>query len=158
MAWQRLFAINVIGPYLCARTVLPHMLEKGHGRIINVSSGAAEHNIEGGGAYCASKAALERFSGTLAAEVEGSGVVVTTFRPGIVDTAMQVELRHAPEHLFPKAALWQSWFDQGKLRETSIPAQAMLWLASNFAQDVNGQSFNIDDESFWTRVVTDLNL
>ena len=158
VAWQRLFAINVIGPYLCARTVLPHMLEKGYGRIINVSSGAAGSNIEGAGAYCASKAAMERFAGTLAIEVKDSGVVVTTFRPGIVDTAMQAELRHAPQHLFPKAALWQSWYDEGKLRETSGPAQAMLWLASHFAQDVNGQNFSIDDEAFWNRVVADLNL
>ena len=158
VAWRRLIAINVVGPYLCARTVLPHMLEKGFGRIINVSSGAAEANIEGAGAYCASKAALERFSQTLAVEVEGSGVVVTTFRPGIVDTAMQAELRQAPEHLFPRAALWQSWLDKDKLKPASAPAQAILWLASNFAHAANGKSFNIDDVSFWSRVAADLSL
>ena len=156
LAWQRLIAINVVGPYLCARAVLPHMLDKGHGRIINISSGAAESNIEGVAAYCASKAALERFSGTLAAEVANRGVVVTAFRPGIVDTSMQAEMRQTPEHRFPRVADWQTWHDEGQLRSSNEPAQAILWLASRFAKDVNGQTFSINDELFRQRLTTDL--
>ena len=80
------------------------MLDRGSGRIINVSSGVAEINLEGTSAYNASKAALERFSGTLATEVANNGIVVTTFRPGIVDTAMQAEMRQTPAHLFPRVS------------------------------------------------------
>lgn len=158
MAWQRLIAINVIGPYLCARAVLPHMLDKGKGRIINVSSGAAEANLPGASAYTASKAALERFSGTLAVEVAGTGVVVTTFRPGIVDTTMQAVIRETPAHLFPRVDRWQAWHSNGQLRPAHEPAQAIVWLASSYAADVNGQLFSIDDESFRQRVTSDLGI
>ena len=156
MAWQKLIAINVMGPYLCAKTVLPHMLDKGSGRIINVSSGVADINLAGASAYCASKAALERFTGTLAVEVADSGVVVTNFRPGIVDTAMQNEMRETPKNYFPLADKFQSWFDEGQLRSSKEPAQGMVWLASHFAQDSNGQTFNIDDEAFRQQIASDL--
>jgi NAD(P)-dependent dehydrogenase (short-subunit alcohol dehydrogenase family) len=155
-AWQKLIAVNVLGPYLCARAVLPHMLDKGFGRIINVSSGAAESNLVGASAYNTSKAALERFSGTLAAEVEGSGVVVTTLWPGIVDTRMQAEIRETPAHLFPLVSTWQAWQDEGQLRPASEPAQAILWLASRFAGETNGRRFSIDDEAFRRRIAVDL--
>jgi NAD(P)-dependent dehydrogenase (short-subunit alcohol dehydrogenase family) len=156
VAWQKLIAVNVIGPYLCARAVLPHLLDKRRGRIINVSSGAAESNLVGTSAYNTSKAALERFSSTLAAETEGSGVVVTALRPGIVDTAMQARVRETPAHLFPRVSTFQSWHERGQLRPATEPAQAILWLASHFARDVNGQLFSIDDEAFRQRIASDL--
>lgn len=151
-AWQRLIAVNVIAPYLCARTVLPHMLERGSGRIINISSGAAETNLEGASAYTTSKAALERFSGTLAAEVSGTGIEVTAFRPGIVDTPMQGEMRKTPKHLFPRVGRWQSWYDNNQLRPAAEPALAILWLASVCDGQTNGQTFSLDDEAFRQRL------
>jgi 3-oxoacyl-[acyl-carrier protein] reductase len=156
IAWQRLIAINVVGPYLCARAVIPQMLERGSGRIINVSSGVAERNLEGASAYNASKAALERFSGTLAAELTGSGIVVATFRPGQVDTPMQAEIRRTPTYLFPKVAAWEAVYREGRLHSPLKPAQAILWLASEYAKDCNGQLFNIDDRSFQERLALDL--
>ena len=155
-AWQRLIAINVTGPYLCTRAVLPHMLERGSGRIINVSSGVAAANHPGTSAYNASKAALERFSGTLAAEVASSGIVVTVFRPGFVDTAMQTELRQTPAHIFPRAAEFQARLDQGLLRSPIEPARGILWLASHFAKNANGQLFNMNDDAFQQRIEADL--
>lgn len=156
LAWSKLIAINLIGPYLCARAVLPHMLERGSGWIINLSSQAAVMDIVGNGAYNASKAALERFSGTLAAEVEGSGLVVTVFRPGIVDTPMQAEIRRTPAHIFPRVGEWQAFYDRGQLRPPAEPAQALLWLASDFAKNSNGQLFRINDPAFQKQIATDL--
>ncbi|MCB0167246.1 MAG: SDR family oxidoreductase [Anaerolineae bacterium] len=156
VAWQKLIAVNVIGPYLCARAVLPHMLEKGSGRIINISSGAAERDIIGASAYNTSKAALERFSSTLAAELTETNIVVTVLRPGIVDTSMQASMRQTPKHIFPLASNWQDWYDQGQLRSPNEPAQAVLWLASRFAQGANGQMFSIDDEAFRQQIAADL--
>lgn len=155
-AWQQAIAVNVMGPYLCTRAVLPHMLERGAGRIINISSGAAESNLAGASAYTASKAALERFSGTLATEVANSGVVVTTLRPGIVDTAMQTEMRQTPAQRFPLVDTWQRWHQTGQLRPASEPAQAILWLASHFADDANGQLFSMDDAAFREQIGADL--
>jgi 3-oxoacyl-[acyl-carrier protein] reductase len=155
-AWQELMAINVTGPYLCARSVLPHMLDRGSGHIINISSGAADSNIEGLSAYNASKAALERFSGVLAEEVNSYGLVVTVLRPGIVDTAMQTEIRQTPVHRLPKVGLWQKWHQQNLLREAGEPADAILWLSSSFANGSNGHIFSIDDELFQQRIAADL--
>ncbi len=155
-AWKNLININVVGPYLCARSVLPHMLERGTGHIVNVSSGAADFNLEGASAYTASKAALERFSGTLATEVAHTNIVVTAFRPGIVDTAMQTELRNTPVRHFPKVELWREWHNTGQLRPGTEPAQAILWLSSHFAKDSNGKLFNIDDDAFRRQLAQDL--
>jgi NAD(P)-dependent dehydrogenase (short-subunit alcohol dehydrogenase family) len=157
-AWQKLIAVNVIGPYLCVRAVLPHMLERGSGRVVNISSGAADKNLKGASAYNVSKAAIERFSGTLAAEVEDRNIVVTVLRPGVVDTPMQSEIRQSPTHRFPRVADWQALFDRGQLRPATEPAWAVLWLASRFARDSNGQVFSIDDPVFRQRIASDLGL
>ncbi len=156
LAWQQLVAVNVVGPYLCSRVVLPHMLEKGAGRIINISSGAAEINLVGASAYNASKAALERFSGTLAAEVEGTGIKVSAFRPGIVNTQMQRDIRHTPTQQFPRVDDWQAWHRNGQLRPPHEPSLAILWLASRFAADVEAHLFSLDDPTFRQRLATDL--
>ena len=155
-AWQEAIAVNVIGPYLCARAVLPHMLERGSGRIINLSSGMAARNVASTSAYSASKAAVERFSGILALEVEGRGIVVVILRPGVVDTSMQAELRQTPRHLLPAVDRWQALHDQGNLRPPAEPAEAILWLSSPFANDCNGQCFNLDDSDFRKRFAADL--
>jgi len=155
-AWQTLMAVNVIGPYLCSRAVLPHMLDRGSGHIINISSGAAKSNIAGLSAYNASKAALERFGGVLAEEVRSCGLVVTTLRPGVVDTPMQTELRQTPSHRLPQVDRWQKWHRDNLLRTAAEPADAILWLASPFAAESNGHIFSIDDEQFQQRIAADL--
>ncbi len=157
-AWQQAIAVHVIGPYLCARVVLPHMLERGTGRIINISSGAADSNLQGASAYTASKAALERFSGTLAAETESTGVAVSVLRPGIVDTAMQTDMRQTPAHRFPLVNLWQQWYETEQLRPAKEPAEAVLWLASHFARDTNGKVLSLDDDAFRQQMASDLEL
>lgn len=158
LAWQKLIAVNVIGPYLCARVVLPHMLDRGSGRIINISSALADRSLEGLSAYTVSKAALERLSSTLATEVQNRGIVVTTLRPGGVDTSMQADIRRTPAHFFPKVGRWETMYTEGRLRPPTDPAQAILWLASHFAQDCNGQLLDLEDEAFWRQVTTDLDL
>ena len=155
LSWSKLIGVNVIGPYLCCRVVLPHFLEKNSGRIINISSGAAERIIEGASAYNASKAALEQFTGTLAAEVAETGIKVSALRPGIVDTPMQSQIRDTPSHLFPLAHVWQSWHDGGQLRPAEEPALAILWLASRFSQGIGDYVFSIDDEEFRRLIAAD---
>jgi NAD(P)-dependent dehydrogenase (short-subunit alcohol dehydrogenase family) len=155
-AWQQLIQVNVVGPYLCSRAVLPHMLDRGSGRIINISSGVAEKNIKGLSAYSVSKAALERFSGVLAIEMASSEVVVAVLRPGVVDTPMQADLRKTPGHLFPRVSAWQDLHLEGQLRPPEEPAQAILWLASHFGRDSNGQILRLDDDQFRQQIATDL--
>ena len=88
--WWRVFEVNLFGPFLCCRAVVPGMLERRHGRIVNVGSGAAYlpvgSTVETG--YGASKAGLYRFGEMLAAQLDGTGVVVFTISPGLVRTDM----------------------------------------------------------------------
>jgi NAD(P)-dependent dehydrogenase (short-subunit alcohol dehydrogenase family) len=93
--WEAAFQINVFAVLRMSQEVLPGMLERGWGRIVNVSSGIVAHPgaMVGGNAYAAGKAALEAHSVNLAAELEGTGVTVNAFRPGAVDTAMQGWIR-----------------------------------------------------------------
>ncbi|MEM7034277.1 MAG: SDR family oxidoreductase [Chloroflexota bacterium] len=144
-AWENLMRINVLGPYFCARAILPHMLERGDGRIINVSSGAAYKNIVGWGAYCASKAALDRFTGVLAEEVSDTNVVVTAFNPGTTDTQMQADIRQTTTQTFPNGDFFRQLHETGKLFKPEEPAQLILWLASEFGEDKNGQIFDFGD-------------
>jgi 3-oxoacyl-[acyl-carrier protein] reductase len=88
-AWWHLIEINVRGPYLCCRAVVPGMLERGGGRIVNMGSGASYLPSGGGNtAYGASKAALGRFSELLARELSPKGVFVFLMSPGMVRTEM----------------------------------------------------------------------
>jgi len=90
--WTRAFAVNVHGPFMMSQKVLPDMIERRSGAIVNVSSGAAigpgrgpyENPGMGGTMYGATKAALERFSQGLAEEVYQDGISVTCVSPSLV--------------------------------------------------------------------------
>jgi NAD(P)-dependent dehydrogenase (short-subunit alcohol dehydrogenase family) len=85
--WWRVFEVNVLGVYLCSRAVIPRMLEGGRGRIVNVASGAAYLPGSRSTAYSASKAAVHRFSETLANQLRGR-IPVFSISPGLVKTRM----------------------------------------------------------------------
>jgi len=86
--WWHVFEVNVLGVYLCCRAVIPRMLERGRGRIVNVASGAAYLPGSKSTAYSASKAAVHRFSETLANQLEPHGIPVFSISPGLVRTRM----------------------------------------------------------------------
>jgi NAD(P)-dependent dehydrogenase (short-subunit alcohol dehydrogenase family) len=91
--WWHVFEVNVRGPMLCSRAVLPGMIERRSGRIVNVGSGGSYLPVQSGSialgtAYGPSKAALGRFSELLAAQVWDLGVRVFLISPGLVRTAM----------------------------------------------------------------------
>lgn len=87
--WDLVIAVNLRGAFLCARAVLPHMIEQKSGSIINISSPGADigGKIDGGMAYSASKAAIERLSNGLAEEVRPYGIAVNCLKPaGFVES------------------------------------------------------------------------
>jgi NAD(P)-dependent dehydrogenase (short-subunit alcohol dehydrogenase family) len=91
--WWRVFEVNVLGAYLCCRTVAGRMAERGRGRIVNMGSGGsylpiANPSIALGTSYGASKAALGRFSESLAAALGPLGIRVFLISPGLVRTDM----------------------------------------------------------------------
>lgn len=84
--WDDVFASNVRGTFLCAKSVIPQMLEAGQGRIVNISSNAGRHvSPLLGCSYTSAKAAVIGISRHLAHEYAGKGIVVNTLCPGPVD-------------------------------------------------------------------------
>ncbi len=92
--WWEVFEVNVRGTFLCTRAVLPAMTDRGSGRIVNMSSGAAlypvglDANDVINSAYMASKAAVIRFSEAVAGECHAQGICVFSMSPGMVKTDM----------------------------------------------------------------------
>lgn len=86
--WDRCMSINVTGPFLCSRAVLPQMLDQGHGHIVTVASTASIEGSRYTAAYTASKHAVLGLMRVIAAEVEGTGVVVGSVCPTFVRTEM----------------------------------------------------------------------
>lgn len=97
--WWRIFQVNVLGVFLCCRAVIPGMLERGHGRIVLVGSGASYLPGQRNTGYGASKAAVGRFGESLAKQLEAHGIPVFVISPGLVRTAIT-------EHAFPDDAPW----------------------------------------------------
>jgi 3-oxoacyl-[acyl-carrier protein] reductase len=86
--WWHTFEVNVLGVYLCNHAVIPGMLERGRGRIVNTASGAAYLPGSMGSAYSASKAAVNRFSEALANQLRDTAIAVFPISPGLVKTEM----------------------------------------------------------------------
>lgn len=156
--WQQCIMVNLFGYYLCCRAVLPEMRRRGNGRIISVSSGVAVKNIAGLGAYNASKAAVERFCGTLAEEVKNSDIEITLLRPGKVATQMQVDIRATPERKLPAVAKWHQAYQDGELLDPRVPAAAIFWMAGDFGGNRNGETFVVTEQDFQRRVAGDLGI
>ena len=94
-AWLRAVRVNLGGCFLCCRAVLPGMIARGRGGIVNLSGGGAVGPRPWFSAYGAAKAGIVRFTETLAAEVAPHGVRVNAVAPGAVPTAMAREAAEA---------------------------------------------------------------
>ncbi len=142
-AWAKLVEVNVTGAYHGVRAVLPHLSDGGV--VLNVSSGAAVRPMEGWSAYCASKAALAMLTQSVHHEHGGRGVRAYGFRPGVVDTGMQEEIRASglnPVSRIPRR----------ELAQPEVPAAAIAWLFSHRPADLSGQEIDIRDPEFLKRL------
>jgi NAD(P)-dependent dehydrogenase (short-subunit alcohol dehydrogenase family) len=144
--WLRHIAINVGGVYLCARAVLPGMLERGYGRIVNISSGAARRASPGWTAYCAGKAAVDQLTRALALELEETGVSACAFSPGYMNTPMQERIRRARAEDFPRVEEFRELQRDGKLSDPHDPARAIAYLGSPRSMR-NGQILDFADDA-----------
>lgn len=142
--WWRAVEVNLRGPLYCARAVLPGMLARGRGRIVNVSAGAGFAAIPMVSAYVVSKTALYRLSENLAIETRGQGVVVFAVDPGLVRTAMSQAALSCAE---PSV---EQWFEDAFAREEDVsaemPATLVAYLASGAADVLSGRNIKVSDD------------
>jgi 2-deoxy-D-gluconate 3-dehydrogenase len=84
--WDRIMATNVRGPYLLIRSILPGMIQRGFGRIVNIS--APIKHLPKAAAYCASKCALDSLTKAVSYELKGVDVLINAVEPPFLDTEM----------------------------------------------------------------------
>ena len=145
-AWWRCLEVNLRGPALCARAVLPGMLARGRGRIVNVTSGAGNGARPHLAAYVVSKAALTRLTEVLAAETQGRGVAVFALNPGLVRTALAegaAQQTDAPEI----AQVFRQWFADGVDIPAERSAALLVQLAGGGADALSGRYLSSGDDS-----------
>ena len=92
-AWAQVVDVNLKGVYYGIRAVLPIMLERGSGTILNISSGAATGVLEGWSHYCSTKAAVLSLTRMVEKEYGAAGIVSVGLSPGTVATEMQVQIK-----------------------------------------------------------------
>ncbi|HTI84413.1 MAG TPA: SDR family oxidoreductase [Acetobacteraceae bacterium] len=148
LEWARSIEINLIGAYFAIRAVLPGMLERGHGDIINVSSGAAHRPLEGWSAYCSGKAGLAMLTRAIDLEHSAAGIRVFGFQPGTTDTDMQVTIRASGINMI-------SQIPREKLTPVALPAKAIVFLCTKEADDYKGKDFSLNDADFRRRALGD---
>jgi 3-oxoacyl-[acyl-carrier protein] reductase len=143
--WARSIEINLIGAYYAIRAVLPGMIERGHGDIINVSSGAALRPQEGWSAYCAGKAGLAMLTRSIDLEHRAAGIRVFGFQPGTTDTDMQVTIRASGINMVSK-------IPREQLTPVAHPARGIVYLCTRDADDLAGREFSLRDDDFRRRI------
>jgi NAD(P)-dependent dehydrogenase (short-subunit alcohol dehydrogenase family) len=144
--WWRTLEINVRGSALCARAVLPPMLARRRGRIINIASHAGVFRWPMASAYAISKAALVKLTENLAAETKHAGLAVFTFHPGLVAIGLTEEahMRAAPPR--SPAAWIRQEVAEGRVVPPELGAQAIVYLASGRADALAGCYLTCDDD------------
>ena len=144
--WWRTLEVNLHGPFLCARAVLPGMITRRRGRIITISSSAAFGNHPALSAYGASKSALTHWSGRLAAQLEQYGVAVIVFAPGVVRTAMTEPRATSPDWLRLTDGGFQRLFAEGRDDSLERTVEAFMVLASGRADALTGRHLSANDD------------
>jgi NAD(P)-dependent dehydrogenase (short-subunit alcohol dehydrogenase family) len=143
-AWWEVLTINLRGPLYCARAVLPGMIRRGRGRIINVSSGAGFQAWPMVSAYSVSKAALFRLSENLAEELGGQGIQVFAITPGLVRTEMVESGLHCGEPTVEQG------FAESLAEGHDVPpersARMVVFLASGKADALSGRFIRSSDD------------
>ncbi|MCA9750868.1 MAG: SDR family oxidoreductase [Gemmatimonadetes bacterium] len=148
--WERMLAVNATGTFLMTRALLPAMIARGFGRVVNVASVAA---LEGGryiSAYAAAKHAVLGFTRSVAEEVRGTGVTVNAVCPGYVDTDLTREsVRRIVEKTGRSEADARRLLAQsnagGELLAPEDVAREVLRLCGKDAGDVQGQAIRLEE-------------
>jgi NAD(P)-dependent dehydrogenase (short-subunit alcohol dehydrogenase family) len=141
--WARTLEVNLTGPCLLIGRVLPGMVERRRGAIVNVSSAAGLVGERGMYGYSAAKAGLVNLTRALALQYAGKGVRVNCVCPGVTDTGFLAEVRASP-HADAILERYRRMMPIGRLARPEEIAEAILFLASDAASFCVGAVLAVD--------------
>jgi len=145
--WDQVMAVNVRGPFLMVKHVVPHMAAQGYGKIINIGSGTAYKGLPSMLHYVTSKGAVTAFTRALSREVGEKGIRVNTLAPGLVMSDTLVENRAHIEQARERVVQSRA------LRRDEVPEDligALIFLASAESDFITGQTIAVDGGSINT--------
>lgn len=135
--WREVLEVNLVAPYLACRALVPHMVERGYGRIVNIASIAGKEGNPNASHYSASKAGLIALTKSLAKELAAKGVVVNAVTPAAARTAIFDSM--TPQHIeFMLAKI-----PMGRFLEVGEAAALVAWLCSEECSFSTGAVFDI---------------
>ena len=137
-AWSAVLQTNLGGAYNFSRAIAYSMMKQRKGRIINLSSIAAEHTNPGQTNYATSKGAINAFTRALAVELASRGVTVNAIAPGFIETDMSEAVRNKAGDIIKKM------IPMRRLGQPEDIARAAVFLASDEASYVTGQVLTVD--------------
>jgi NAD(P)-dependent dehydrogenase (short-subunit alcohol dehydrogenase family) len=135
--WKRVFAINADGVFWSNRAVLPGMIERGYGRIVNVASIAGKEGNPMAAAYSASKGAVIALTKAVGKDVAGTGVLVNCIAPAVIDTPILDGL--SPNHI----DYMVERIPLGRTGTAEEVAALICWLASEECSFSTGATYDI---------------
>jgi NAD(P)-dependent dehydrogenase (short-subunit alcohol dehydrogenase family) len=146
--WDRVNDVNAKGTFLCCRAVVPHMIERRSGRIVNVSSMAGKEALPLFIHYCASKFAVIGLTQGLAKELAPYDINVNAVCPGVVRTPLWEPLldQLAESKGISRDEAWQEFVDGiplGRPQEPEDIGEVVAFLASEKSRNMTGQGINI---------------
>ena len=136
--WMRAVAVNLFGPMLCIKAVLPGMMEHQRGKIVNLSGGGATGPRPNFSAYAVSKAALVRLTETLAVELAPYNIQVNALAPGAINTRMLEQVLAAGERAGAELAPAQRRAQSGGT-PVELAAHLAVFLASADSDGLTGK-------------------
>jgi NAD(P)-dependent dehydrogenase (short-subunit alcohol dehydrogenase family) len=135
--WHRVLNVNLFGAFSMTKAVLEHMIERGSGRIVNMSSVIGELGAVGQANYAASKAGLFGFTKSLALEMARRGITVNAISPGYIETEMVAQI--------PEKTL-ETLIDKIPVRRLGRPeevARVVLFLLDEESSYITGATYNV---------------
>jgi len=135
--WRRVIDVNLVGPFLTCRAVVPQMLKQGYGRIVNIASVAGKEGNPNASHYSASKAGLIALTKSLAKELATKGVLVNAVSPAAAKTAIFDSM--TPEHI----AFMLSKIPMARFLEVGEAAAMIAWLGSEECSFSTGAVFDL---------------
>jgi NAD(P)-dependent dehydrogenase (short-subunit alcohol dehydrogenase family) len=135
--WQRVIDVNLVGPFLTCRAVVPQMLKQGYGRIVNIASVAGKEGNPNASHYSASKAGLIALTKSLAKELATKGVLVNAVSPAAAKTAIFDSMTE--QHI----AFMLSKIPMARFLEVGEAAAMIAWLSSEECSFSTGAVFDL---------------